>query len=577
MKKIAVFLAVSAFFVVSAYAEDLSILFTGETRSSLYPCHCPVQPDGGVARRCAKIKELKKQSAGLLVLDTGNIFAGGPLDSSQQNTEFDKKRTLVSIAAMKAMRYDAVAVGLDEFNFGMDFLKEQLEESGIPFVSCNIKLANVVPYIIKDVNGVKVAILGLTAPQAKDRAPDLEIIDSREALKKVLPEIKSKGADLIVLLTNFLLGEEQALVKEFPQVDILVSVGTQQEQAQEKIGSTIVVHPVREGRRLGKIVLNLKDKKIVDYKSDEIRLSDEIKDDPEISALVPKCFSNRDCITKPGSVGQCKNAGELSAQCIITETPKVSLTVIRPKICVTCNVEGQLGLLRSFFGNLDVKNLDSESSQGKQLIKDLGITLLPAFALNKEIEKENSFNGIKDKVVQKGNFYLVKPEAIGVSYFLSRKRISGAFDLFISLFDKNAAELLEIVKAYKPNIHLLAVEDEQDKTFSCQQGAQELEEDLRAVCIMKNYPDKELDYLACRAKNPESSWWDDCAKDMDINKIKSCAKSKTAEDLLRVNISLGKELMIKTGPTYLLSNQEIFSSKLNPKPEEMKKIMEANK
>ncbi|MCM8780215.1 MAG: hypothetical protein NC914_03610, partial [Candidatus Omnitrophica bacterium] len=535
MKKIGLFFLLSAFFLIDAYAEDLSIVFTGETRSALYPCHCPIERDGGLARRYTKIKELRKKSPNLLFLDTGNIFAGGPLDYSQQNTEFDKKRTLINIAAIKLMRYDAVAVGLDEFNFGIDFFKEQLATSGIPFVSCNIKLQGVMPYIIKEAGGVRIAVIGLTAPQAKDRTPNLEMLDSRQALKDALAEIKNKGADLIILLTNFLLGEEEALIKEFPEINILIVDGMQREQMRDKIGSTIVAYPVREGRRLGRIELSLKDKKITGYKIDEMRVSDEIKDDPEILALVPQCFSNRDCITKPGSVAYCNNPGEPTSQCVSSEAPKIYLTVIKPKICITCNVQGQLEMLRSYWGNnlLEVKYLDYESKQGKQLAKELGITLLPAFILNKDVEKEKSFSGMRDKVVQKGAYYLIKPEAIGVSYLADRNRTAGSFDLFISLFDKNAAELLDLVRPYKPNIHLLVVEDEQNKTFSCQQGRQELEEDLRAVCVMKNYPQMAIDYLACRAKNAESSWWDDCAKDMDLNKIKACAKSRAAEDLLR--------------------------------------------
>ncbi|MDD5044261.1 MAG: hypothetical protein PHU91_03745 [Candidatus Omnitrophica bacterium] len=576
MKKTILFLLISLFCLSTAYAENITVIFTGETRSALYPCHCPVQPDGGIARRATKVKELRKADSNILLLDSGNLFAGGPLDYSQQNTDLDKKRTLVNLSAVAMMQYDAVAVGVDEFNFGKDFLEGQIEKSGIPFVSCNIKLAKIQPYVMKDIGGLKVAIVGVTAMQAKERSPELEISEPRQALKAVLPEIKSKGADIIILLTNFFFGEEETLVKEFPEINVLIGPGSN-EKVIDHVGKTIVLRPVRDGRRLGKLVLGINDKVVSDEKTDEMRLSKEVKDDPQVSSILPKCFSNRDCVSEPGSIGQCKNAAEATAECVFIRTPRVSVTVIRPKNCITCNIDGQLEFLQSQLGNLETSYVDYESAKGKQLVKDMNATFLPLFLLNKDIDKENNFSAIKDKVTQKGQYYLINPDAIGVSYFIERKKVAGAFDIFISLFDKNTAELLESTKAYKPNIHFLVVEDAQNKTFSCPNGTPELEEDLRAICVIENYPQKATDYLICRAKNIESSWWDDCAVGMDINKIKACAKTKTAEELLRRNISLNKELQIKNGPTYLLGNNEIFSSKLNPKPQEWKKIMDANK
>ncbi|MCM8770689.1 MAG: hypothetical protein NC936_02340 [Candidatus Omnitrophica bacterium] len=578
MKKI-IFLWLCLFYLSPALAQEITIVYTADTRSALYPCHCPAEPDGGIARRATKIKELRKQNPNLLVLDAGNIFAGSPLDFSRQNPELDKKRTLINLEAIKLMQYDAVALGMDEFNFGKDFLKEQIENINLPFLSSNLKIEKVAPYLIKKIGGLKIALLALTAPQVKDRVPDLEVSEPRTALKSVLSQIEKENVDLVILLTNFLLGEERDLIKEFPQINILITPPTHQEQIIDKIGATIVLQAVREGRRLGLVRLNLKEKKITDYKTEEIRLSSEIKDDPKILAILPKCFSNRDCLGKAGTIGQCKNAAELNAECVFVEIPKVSLMVIKPKVCLTCNIEGQLNLLKTYLGNVDVevKYLDYESSPARQLIKDLGISFLPAFILSKDIEKEESFEVIKEKVVQKGNYYLVKPEIIGISYLADRKRTPATFDLFISLFDKNTAELLERAKPYKPKIHFLVVEDVENKTFSCPHETKELEEDLRAVCIMKDYPDKALDYLICRAKNIESSWWDDCAREMDINKIKNCAKSQQAKELLKENINLNEELLITTGPTYLLSNQEIFSSRLNPSAEELKRIMEANK
>ncbi|MCM8762786.1 MAG: hypothetical protein NC829_00180, partial [Candidatus Omnitrophica bacterium] len=213
MKKI-IFLWLCLFYLSPALAQEITIVYTADTRSALYPCHCPAEPDGGIARRATKIKELRKQNPNLLVLDAGNIFAGSPLDFSRQNPELDKKRTLINLEAIKLMQYDAVALGMDEFNFGKDFLKEQIENINLPFLSSNLKIEKVAPYLIKKIGGLKIALLALTAPQVKDRVPDLEVSEPRTALKSVLSQIEKENVDLVILLTNFLLGEERDLIKE---------------------------------------------------------------------------------------------------------------------------------------------------------------------------------------------------------------------------------------------------------------------------------------------------------------------------------------------------------------------------
>ncbi|MCX5714687.1 MAG: hypothetical protein NT033_07795, partial [Candidatus Omnitrophica bacterium] len=57
------------------------------------------------------------------------------------------------------------------------------------------------------------------------------------------------------------------------------------------------------------------------------------------------------------------------------------------------------------------------------------------------------------------------------------------------------------------------------------------------------------------------------------DKISSCARSEVGKRLLRENIELDRELEVMFGPTYLLDNQEIFSTKGNPSKEQLKKIL----
>ena len=71
-----------------------------------------------------------------------------------------------------------------------------------------------------------------------------------------------------------------------------------------------------------------------------------------------------------------------------------------------------------------------------------------------------------------------------------------------------------------------------------------------------------------------SSWWDDCLDNNQAQAVKACAKSDQARVLLRENIALNRDLGIMFGPTYLLDNQEIFSTQEIPAKDELKKILQ---
>ncbi len=252
-------------------------------------------------------------------------------------------------------------------------------------------------------------------------------------------------------------------------------------------------------------------------------------------------------------------------------TKKEPLLIIAPSRCRVCNTEKAVNYLKTQFPDLTVSYLYYPQAAAKRMIKYFGIKALPAYFLSKEIEKEKSFENLKNNLEAKGDFYLLKPKVSGFSYFIDRKKIKGKFDLFISLYDKNAAGILPVVKEFNPAIHFLAVQ--QQDNFDAARGNIEVEECLRAVCAQKYYPEKFWDYIKCRAKNINSSEWQVCASDFNIDKIKACVSSQEGKELLRGNISLNKELQIMFGPAYLLENQEIFATQGVPTKEELRKLI----
>jgi hypothetical protein len=555
----------------SSLAEEVTLVYTGSTHAMLYPCRCPLEADGGVARRATLIKELRKEDPNLILLDSGNFFAAGLLDENTINTQADMERTIINLRAMELMKYDGLNLSEDEFNFGEKFFRENADKFKLRFISANLESDKISPYIIKESKGIKFGIIGLTNNRVKNKIKDIRVVELISALKKSVTELKAKGVDFIILLSN--LGEEEdaRLVGEITGVDVIIDGQiNSKEKASFKLGNTIVLRPVWQGRRLGKAVLNIQDKKIAGYKAEEIRLSDKVPADSEIAAILPQCFSDNEC-KKSGFIGACKDAGTSKANCSFKEVLKVRLTVILSKDCSICDPEPMVEFLKKKFLSLNIKYLHYPQRNASDLIKKLGIDGLPVFILGKEADKAEGFNNFKENLEAKGEFYVVRPEAGGISYFLNRKKEKGRLDVFLSLYDKNTPKILEVIKEFNPIIHLLAVK--QGDKFDAPNGISEVEEDLRAVCVQKYYPDTFNYYLSCRSKNINSSWWDDCLKGVDTKKIRTCARGGEGALLLEENTRLNSEIKVMFGPTYLLGNKEIFSSNGAPDKEELRKII----
>ena len=301
----------------------INIFFTGQTHSSLYHCNCPVEPDGGVARRLTKIKELRAKYPDCLILDSGNIFASGILDENSQAKNLDKKRTISYLKALNLMGYDFIAIGEDEFCLGEDFLIQALKNTDAKFLSCNIKADKVSPFLIKKLYGVKLAIVGLTHFTKKSNSfKEIQVLDEKESLKDALNTIKKENVDLIILLSQVPEEDCEKLAKENPDINIIISgKGFLDSPLSKLVSSTLIIRPARNGRRIGEINLTL-EKGVVRYPTcaSEIRVSGEIADDPQVAAMIPRCFRDEDCFKKSFSLfGLCKNPGEKDAECIFKE------------------------------------------------------------------------------------------------------------------------------------------------------------------------------------------------------------------------------------------------------------------
>ena len=110
--------------------------------------------------------ELQKQYPHVLLLDAGDAIQGTAYGS------MDKGETIVKL--MNAAGYDLATLGNHEFDYGMEGTMNVIEWAEYPYVSANFYHekdgvkgeAVLAPYVIFELGGEKVAVVGITTPES---------------------------------------------------------------------------------------------------------------------------------------------------------------------------------------------------------------------------------------------------------------------------------------------------------------------------------------------------------------------------------------------------------------------------
>jgi 5'-nucleotidase len=140
----------------------LTVLHTNDVHSHIepFPDNDPKFPGlGGVARRAALIKKIRKEEKNVLLLDAGDIFQG--------TAYFNMYGGELEMKLMSQMGYDASTIGNHDFDNGLDGLAKQLPHATFPLINCNYDFNDTVmngktlPYKIFIKDGIKIGIFGI--------------------------------------------------------------------------------------------------------------------------------------------------------------------------------------------------------------------------------------------------------------------------------------------------------------------------------------------------------------------------------------------------------------------------------
>ena len=296
----------------------------------------------------------------------------------------------------------------------------------------------------------------------------------------------------------------------------------------------------------------------------------------------------------------------------IPKPPKVIVTALTDKRCKECDVEQVVGSLKEVFPGLEAKILDWSDDEAKKIAADSEIKLLPAVLFDDSIKKDEEGERHMSRFLQPAGKY--RSLRVGAKFdpnaeicdngkddtgngkidcaddtcketLLCREEKKNTLEVFVmsqcpyGVMGLDAMK--EVLKAFGDEltfaIHYIADETEDGK-FNALHGQPEVDENIRELCAIKHYPEKNkyMDYIWCRNKNIRSSEWKECtgSNGIDTAVIEKCSTGAEGKKLHSADIKLAQELKIGGSPTWLINNRTTFNA-IAPK-DIQKQICEKN-
>ena len=306
------------------YGTPLQILWTNDTHGFFLPVYHAEYSEidsyaqtaategkvGGYAQIVGLVKKLKQGiwEQNTLFVDAGDTFDGSPVGQMTQGEAV--------VPVLNAMGYDAWVPGNRDFAWPAANFYKVTGELTFPKVCSNLRDATtgeyVFPrYLIKQVGGLKVALLGLTSTAGGGQGFVLDggSIPGSFAIEAEISQLAAdiraqENPDLVVVLSHMGFYQDQKFASRSTGIDVIVGAHTHHNVFTPPVvanadGSrnVIVVQAGSHGKYLGQLQLWVANQKVIKYTNNLVRVSEanlkamHVKPDPTVEALAEQAYA----------------------------------------------------------------------------------------------------------------------------------------------------------------------------------------------------------------------------------------------------------------------------------------------
>ena len=266
----------------------------------------------GYSRIDAIVEDYESKYKNVLYLDAGDTLHGTVMAS------LDKGESMVKV--LNETGVDATVPGNHDYNYGIDRLVELSKQMNFPVLAANVVRDGLLKdklvfddYIIKDIDGYKIGIFGLSTPETafKTNPKNIEgikFLDPVETAKKVVKKLKKEKVDYIIALVH--LGLDQSseakdrsdnLAKMVPEIDLIIDGHSHTVLPNGlEVNGNYIVQTGEYDKNLGKVVVTLNPD---GTEKENISLIDKksamtMPEDPDMIKLVKDISVNQAKITE---------------------------------------------------------------------------------------------------------------------------------------------------------------------------------------------------------------------------------------------------------------------------------------